>query len=87
MSDVVRAKVTSKGQITLPKAIRDALGLEESSVVEFELTDGGALLTPARGGFLDRFGSVTPRRRPEHWGRVRAATAKQVGRDVADAGR
>ena len=87
MPDIVRAKVSSKGQITLPKAIREALGLEESSVVEFELTDGGALLTPARGSFLDRFGSVTPRRRPEDWGRVRSATAKQVGREAAGAER
>ena len=87
MPDIVRAKISSKGQITLPKAIRQALGLEESSVVEFELTDGGALLTPARGSFLDRFGSVTPRTRPENWARVRSVTAKQVGRKAAGTGR
>ena len=87
MSEIVRAKVTSKGQVTLPKAIREALGLDESSVVEFELIEGGALLTPAGGGFLGRFGTVKPRRRPEDWGRVRTATAKQVGRKAADVGR
>ncbi len=87
MAEIVRAKVTSKGQITLPKAIREALGLDSSSVVEFELTDGGALLTPASGGFLGRFGTVTPRRRPEDWSRVRTATAKQVGRKAAVLGR
>lgn len=80
MNSTVRAKVTSKGQITLPKAIRDALGLDESSVVEFELTEGGALLTPVGGGFLARFGTVKPRRRPEDWGKVRAEVAREVGR-------
>jgi antitoxin PrlF len=84
MSNVVRAKVTSKGQVTLPKPIRDALGLDYSSMVEFELTDGGALLTPVSGGFLERLGSVKPRRRPEDWGKVRAATAKQIGRKRAE---
>jgi AbrB family looped-hinge helix DNA binding protein len=75
--------VTSKGQVTLPKQIRDALGLEESSVVEFELTEGGAILTPVEGGFLKRFGTVKPRRRPEDWAKVRAVTAKQVSRERA----
>ena len=83
MADAVRARVTSKGQITLPKVIRDALGLDESSVVEFELTDGGAMLTPVTGGFLSRFGTVKPGGRPEDWGRVREETAKHVGRRAA----
>lgn len=38
------ATVTSKGQVTLPKAIRDALGLSPGSQVEFELEDGKVLL-------------------------------------------
>ncbi len=36
--------VTSKGQITVPKRIRDALGLTPGSEVEFELRDGQVLL-------------------------------------------
>ncbi len=38
------ATVTSKGQITLPKQVRDALGLVPGSEVEFELDDGRAIL-------------------------------------------
>jgi AbrB family looped-hinge helix DNA binding protein len=38
------ATVTSKGQITLPKKVRDALGLQPGSHVEFELQPGGVLL-------------------------------------------
>lgn len=34
------AKVTSKGQITIPKTIRDALGLEPGDEVEFVQEDG-----------------------------------------------
>lgn len=36
--------VTSKGQVTLPKAIRDALGIEPGSEVEFVLDNGRAIL-------------------------------------------
>ncbi len=36
--------VTSKGQVTLPKRVRDALGLVPGSEVEFELREGQVLL-------------------------------------------
>lgn len=38
-------KLSSKGQITIPKAIRDELGLEPGEEVEFEKTDQGFVLT------------------------------------------
>lgn len=37
-------RVTSKGQVTIPQAVRQALGIEPGSEVEFELDDGGARL-------------------------------------------
>jgi antitoxin PrlF len=41
-------RVTSKGQVTIPLEIRDKLGLEASSEVEFELLpDGKVCLTKA----------------------------------------
>lgn len=36
--------VTSKGQVTLPKNVRDALGLVPGSEVEFEVQDGQVVL-------------------------------------------
>lgn len=38
------ATVTSKGQITIPKDVRKALGLQAGSHIEFELQSGGVLL-------------------------------------------
>lgn len=40
----VSAKVTSKGQITLPKAVREALGLAPGDRVLFRVQNGHALL-------------------------------------------
>lgn len=34
-------RVTTKGQVTIPKAIREALGIEPGDEVTFERTDSG----------------------------------------------
>jgi antitoxin PrlF len=38
------AKVTSKGQVTVPKAVRDALGLKEGDEVIFRVEGNRAVL-------------------------------------------
>lgn len=38
------AKVTSKGQVTVPKAVRDALGLREGDEVVFRVEGNRAVL-------------------------------------------
>ena len=38
------ARVTSKGQITVPKDVREALGLRSGSEVDFRLEQGGAVM-------------------------------------------
>ena len=42
------AKVTSKGQVTIPKDIRRVLGIEEGDSVVFEANESGVHLRPAR---------------------------------------
>lgn len=44
--------VTSKGQVTIPKKVRDRLGIEAGSAVAFELTEAGEIVlrAVARGG-------------------------------------
>ena len=37
--------VTSKGQVTIPKRVRQALGITAGSKVEFDVDGGGARLT------------------------------------------
>jgi len=44
---VATATITSKGQITLPKAVRTKLGLEAGHRVEFVETDAGFIVKPA----------------------------------------
>jgi AbrB family looped-hinge helix DNA binding protein len=46
----VRARITRQGQISVPKAVRDALGLEPGDELEFTLRATDAIVTarPAR---------------------------------------
>jgi len=42
--------ISAKGQITVPKAVRDELGLRPGTRVEFELTARGVLLRKGHPG-------------------------------------
>lgn len=54
----VPAKITSKGQVTVPKAVRDALGIHAGDEVIFRVEGNRAVLarTP---DFLDLAGSIS----------------------------
>lgn len=44
------SRVTAKGQVTIPKRLRDHLGLKPGSEIAFELAPDGRVLLMARGG-------------------------------------
>ncbi len=48
--------LTTKGQVTIPKAVRDLLGLRPGAEVEFEVaSDGRVYLQPRAPGVQSRF--------------------------------
>jgi AbrB family looped-hinge helix DNA binding protein len=76
MSDV--AKVSSKGQLTIPKHIRDTLELGTGDSVVFALEDGQATLRKIPS-LLDLASSVPvpPDKRGAAWKEIRAATRRK----------
>lgn len=58
----VAARVTSKGQVTVPKAVREALGIEAGDQIVFRVEGDRAMLarTP---DFLDLAGSINVQQR------------------------
>jgi len=46
--------VTSKGQVTIPKRVRQALGITSGSKIEFDIVDGHAQLRLVRRGASSR---------------------------------
>jgi antitoxin PrlF len=73
------ATVTSKGQITVPKAVRTKLGLEAGHRVEFIETDAGFLVKPATRDIRSLKG-ILPKPR-------RAVTIEAMNRSIARMGR
>jgi AbrB family looped-hinge helix DNA binding protein len=50
------SRITTKGQVTIPKRLRDHLGLKPGSNVDFELMDDGrVVLRPDRPPPQNRF--------------------------------
>lgn len=56
------ATVTSKGQITIPKAVRERLHLETGDVVTFDIRHDGTVVLVARNEPLEQLvGMLKPR--------------------------
>jgi len=55
------ATVTSKGQVTIPKAFRDALGLAEGTKLEFVLEDDGSIRVRPKKPAMERLRDVQKR--------------------------
>jgi AbrB family looped-hinge helix DNA binding protein len=80
---MLESVITRKGQVTIPKPIRDQLGLEEGEKVMFIRRGDEVLLKVLRGSVLDLKGSVRPSARPEDFSRIRRAVKKSLGRKAA----
>lgn len=72
------ATLTSKGQITIPKAVRDALELDPGDRIEFRLREDGVVEMRAQDvDLLHLVGVVKPSKR--------GVTLEQMSRDIAAA--
>jgi AbrB family looped-hinge helix DNA binding protein len=78
------AKLTSKGQITVPKAVRDSLALKPGDPVLFRVEDNRAIIARTED-FLGLAGSIVvpPGKRGADWEEVRRRSRRaQVDRVV-----
>jgi antitoxin PrlF len=68
----IAAKLTSKGQITVPKAVRDTLALKPGDRVLFRVEDNRAIIARTTD-FLDLAGTVAvpPAKRGASWDEIR----------------
>jgi AbrB family looped-hinge helix DNA binding protein len=75
-------RLTQKGQVTIPAAVRAKLGLRPHDKVAFEVSGDVAILRRAPSRLLEGFGSVPPIARPEDWSRVREDFEQGVAEEV-----
>ena len=70
--------VTSKGQVTIPKKVRDHLAIRAGSIVEFEPMPDGRVMLVNKG-----VRGKTAKRAPSRFGAVRGiATVKMTTRQI-----
>ena len=78
----LETRLTQKGQVTIPAAIRSRLGLKPRDRVRFEVDGDGVKLKPSASKLLDGYGAVRPRKRPENWTKVRTEIEQGVAEEV-----
>ncbi len=69
----IAARLTSKGQVTIPKSVRDALNLTEGDQVVFRVIDGGRAVLARTPDLLELAGTVPvpPEVRGLQWDEIR----------------
>ena len=77
---MLKSRITRKGQVTIPKAIRDCLGVKEGEKVLFVMRGEDVVLKVIKGTILDLKGSVQPSAHPEDFSKIRQAVRQAVPR-------
>ena len=74
------AKITSKGQVTIPKAVRDSLKVYAGDKIEFVITEEGqALIRPITKKVDDVYGRLyKPDRKPISIEKMNAGVRKKM---------
>lgn len=78
--------ITRKGQVTIPKDIRDHLQAREGDKAMFIVSGNDVVLKIVRGTILDLKGSVKPVKRPEDLDAVRRSVKRAIAARVARRG-
>lgn len=74
--------LTRKGQITIPIAVREALGLQEGDRIEFVLDNGSARLVPLRSVVDRTLGAFKTDAKPLTAEELRRAAEEAIAEDV-----
>ena len=77
-----KATLTSKGQVTVPKAIRDALELRPGDQLLFLADGGGATIQPIRKRSFSELAGVLKGIRPYDREAERAAAHREAAREA-----
>ncbi|MDI6745387.1 MAG: AbrB/MazE/SpoVT family DNA-binding domain-containing protein [Thermodesulfovibrionales bacterium] len=83
------ATITSKGQLTIPKDIRDVLHLRQNDKVAIVVEDGVAVIRPIKGNILDIGASIkiSAKEKPIDFKKARKETIRRIAGHTAGEGR
>jgi AbrB family looped-hinge helix DNA binding protein len=85
VSLIKTASITSKGRVTIPAEVRNALGLKPRDRVTFEVDrETGTAILRRVGSIADAYGAVQARSRPEDFSPLRAEFERGVADEVTE---
>jgi antitoxin PrlF len=76
--------LTKKWQTTIPKDIRNLLGLEPNDKILYLIEGKRVVLKPLKGNILDLRGSVTTKKKPIDFKKLRDDTRKKIARKIIE---
>jgi AbrB family looped-hinge helix DNA binding protein len=76
--------MTSKGQVTIPAAIRRMLNLEPNATVAFEVKGGEVHIKPARLSLEAIYGAVKPLSTPEDFARIERIAGEERATQITE---
>lgn len=82
--DMIQSVLTQKSQITLPKRVREFLGLLPGDQVKFKIEGDTVQILPAHSKLEENYGRVNPHSRPENFRQLREDFEEGVGREARE---
>ena len=76
--------LTKKWQTTIPKDIRNFLGLKPNDKILYLIEGKRVVLKPLKGNILNLRGSVTTKERPIDFKKLRDDTRKKIARKIIE---
>ena len=76
--------LTKKWQTTIPKDVRNLLGLKPNDRIFYLIEGERVVLKPLKGNILDLRGSVTTKEKPVDFKKLRDNTRKKVARRIVE---
>lgn len=70
--------LTKKSQITLPKQVREFLGVKPGEEITFVIEDDTVKIMPVKSKLEENFGKVKPIQKPEDFKQIREFVEKEI---------
>jgi AbrB family looped-hinge helix DNA binding protein len=80
---MLESTITRKGQVTIPKAIHDRLGVKKGEKILFVMRGEEVVLKVVKGKILVLRGSVQPSAHPEDCEKIRQSVKQAIAKKVA----
>ena len=78
--------LTKKGQTTIPKGVREFLGIKPNDKILYLIEGNKVVIKPLKGNILDLKGSVKTKDKPINFKKVRSVTKKKLARKIVESG-